>query len=360
MNVGIWQVPLDLPAAEPQGRPSGIGRVVSASRRTDIPAWYARWFMERVRQGFCEWVNPFSGQRRRVSLRPEDVAAFVFWTRNPAPLLPHLPELQRLGYTFYFHFTLNAYPRTLEPHSPPVELSVRRFRELADRIGPHRLFWRYDPIVLGQGGELRLDAAYHLRRFQQLARSLAGATGRCYTSFVSLYRKTASRLRACDFAASAAPGEPERRELARQMAELAAQFGIAVYACCDDALVDCPACRPSPGSPPTSVDARARGPICKPGVARAGEAALRVCAPGPHVHKARCVDPAVLESLREGLGRQLAARPTREQCGCFESVDIGAYDTCLFGCVYCYATRSDALARARYRAQRPTSPVLAP
>lgn len=340
-------------AAGPEKGALAACPVVSVSRRTDVPAWYARWFMERVRQGFCEWVNPFGGQRRRVSLRPGDVAAFVFWTRNPAPLMPHLAELERQGYTFYFHFTLNGYPRTLEPFRPPVELSVRRFRELAHRIGPHRVFWRYDPIVLGHGGGLQLDFAYHLDRFERLARALAGSTGRCYVSFVNLYRKTRNNLRQSGLEAVAAVPEESRRELARQMAEAAARFGIALYACCDDALVDCPGCRP----------ARAGGALAgaETGALRSHEGRRRPeCGPTGRVHKARCVDPDVLEALREGLGAHLAARPTREQCGCFESVDIGAYDTCLFGCAYCYATRSNAIARARYRRHQPYAPVLAP
>lgn len=305
-------------------------RVVSVSRRTDVPAFYARWFVGRVRAGFCEWVNPFGGQRQRVSLRPEDVAAFVFWTRNPAPLMPHLDELERRGYRFYFHFTLNGYPGALEPYNPPVELSIGRFRRLSDRIGAQRVFWRYDPVVLGRVAGRVLDEEYHVRRFEELARALEGYTERCYVSFVNWYRKVRQNLLRAGLVPLAAPGAGDaagptglevelRRHLASRLAAAAAAHGIALYACCDDALV--------------------------------GAGGVR---------KARCVDPEVIGRLRPDLGPPPGPRPTREQCGCAESVDIGAYDTCLFGCAYCYATRSRAVARARYRACRPDSPALGP
>lgn len=379
--------------------------VVSVSRRTDVPAFYARWFIGRVRQGFCEWVNPFGGQRKRLSLRPEDVVAFVFWTRNPAPLMRYLDELEASGYTFYFHFTINGYPRALEPFNPPLARSIDRFRALADRVGPDRVFWRYDPMVLGRaaaspGGTsprpachvtslhpsfdsasfrlasdsapegagaaderlLVLDADYHRRRFQAIARRLSGYTRRCYFSFVSLYGKTRRNLKRAGFEWEAGTGsggmgaggpgvtaagvcqsrgailEPgglparRRRELAGELAAIGAEHGITLYACCDDALVG------AMGEGSANQD---------PG----GPAAVR---------KARCVDPEVLGRLRPDLGLCFPLRPTRDQCGCAASVDIGAYDTCLFGCAYCYATRSTGVARRRRRAHDPTAAALLP
>lgn len=303
--------------------------VVSVSRRTDVPAFYARWFVHRVRAGFCDWVNPFGGQVQRVSLLPEHVVAFVFWTRNPAPLMPFLDELEQGGYRFYFHFTLNGYPRALEAKNPPVELSIQRFRALADRIGPDRVFWRYDPIVLGRMDGLALDADYHRRRFEELARALHGYTQRCYFSFVNLYRKARRNLSQAGLEPGVAGAQaPEdltglqaeaRRRLAADLASVGAAHGITLYACCDDALVG------------------------------AGG-----------VKKARCVDPEMIARLRPDLMISLKPRPTRDQCGCVESVDIGAYDTCLFGCAYCYATRSRAVALARYQAHRPDATLLWP
>ena len=98
--------------------------VISASRRTDIPAFYAEWFLNRVRAGFCHWSNPFSGQIYRAALAPDDVTAFVFWTRNPRPLMRHLPELDARGYRYYFHVTLTGYGRPLETHNPNPEAVI--------------------------------------------------------------------------------------------------------------------------------------------------------------------------------------------------------------------------------------------
>ncbi len=121
--------------------------IISASRRTDIPAFYAEWFMQRIRAGYCTVPNPFNrGQVSTISLAPEDVDAIVFWTRFPRPLLPHLDELDRCGYRYYFQFTLLDYPRSLETHRPDVRQAVEAFRTLAERIGPERVIWRYDPI----------------------------------------------------------------------------------------------------------------------------------------------------------------------------------------------------------------------
>ncbi|WP_324715422.1 DUF1848 domain-containing protein [Carboxydochorda subterranea] len=296
--------------------------IVGASRRTDIPAFYARWWMERVRAGWVEWVHPFGGGVRRASLRPEDVLAIVFWTRHPGPLIPYLHELEGRGYRFYFHVTVNGYPRAIEPHSPPAGAAVRAFRALADRIGPERVLWRYDPIVVGKLGGDSLDAGYHLRQFEALARQLAGATRRCTVSFVSLYAKTARRLG--QVMPGLSPGWPaqRRRELAADLAAIAWAYGMSLQACCDDALVG------------------------------AGRGEARVA-------KARCVDPELVAALRPGEELHLEPGPSRAQCGCARSVDVGAYDTCLFGCAYCYATRSQAAALARFRAHRPADTMLA-
>jgi len=123
--------------------------IISASRRTDIPAFYADWFMTRIREGFFHRVNPFnSKQVSAFSLKPEHLDAICFWTKNPKPLLQHLDELDQQGYNYYFQFTLNPYNKTFEPHVPALEERIATFKELAGRIGSERVVWRYDPIIL--------------------------------------------------------------------------------------------------------------------------------------------------------------------------------------------------------------------
>ena len=125
--------------------------VISASRRTDIPAFYSEWFMNRVRAGFCAYPNPLYQQKfYKVSLLPEDVLGFVFWTRNASPLLPHLSELDQLGFAYYFQYTVLGYPKTIDPRSPLLEVAIPSFQALSKQIGKSKVFWRYDPIVFNE------------------------------------------------------------------------------------------------------------------------------------------------------------------------------------------------------------------
>ena len=165
-------------------------RVISASRRTDLPAFYSSWFLNRLRAGFCHWLSPFGGRVHRVSLRTEDCLALVLWTRDPRPLLRHLDELT--AYRFYFHFTICGYPREIESHSPPDGVAVAAFRELARAIGPDRVFWRYDPIVVSDG---ICPASYHVSRFERLADALAGSTRRCWRRRVTCMHPAARSSR---------------------------------------------------------------------------------------------------------------------------------------------------------------------
>ena len=165
--------------------------IISASRRSDIPAFYSRWFMNRIEAGFVLVANPFnSRQIRRIRLRPDAVEAIVFWTRHAAPLLPALPRLEALGYRSLFHVTLTGYPSRLEPHLPPLEQALASFLALSRLLGPERVIWRYDPILLCNW----LPVAEHQRRFSQLAAALAGHTRQVVISFADLYGKSVRQL----------------------------------------------------------------------------------------------------------------------------------------------------------------------
>ena len=282
-------------------------KLISASRRTDIPAFYSRWFLRRLAEGFCDWINPFSGQVLHVSLRPQDTLGIVCWTRNPAPLAASLDALQQAGYRFAFHFTINGYPGELESHNPPVETAVRAFRDLARRLPADRAWWRYDPILLTQA----TPSAWHEQNFSGLAEALEGQTSRCYFSFASFYRKTRRNLDASGLPWQE-PAIGEKLELARRLSLIARRHGIDMFSCCDDQLL----------------------------AAGAG--------------KARCVDAGAFSEAPSGL----KPAPTRAGCGCTQSVDIGAYDTCAFGCAYCYATTNRRAALARLGRHDPDDTAL--
>ena len=289
--------------------------IISASRRTDIPAFYAEWFMNRVREGHVRWMNPFSKAVYEVSLRPEDVSAIVFWSKNYLPLLPHLDELDQLGYRMVFHFTITGLPKPFEPRVPDAADMVRCARTLADRYGPDAVLWRYDPVLISS----ITSPEYHLQRFSELCRMLEGAVAGCYFSFAVFYGKVLRNTEALNAETGIVCYDlpkDDRVETALRMADIAGSHGITMHSCCGDHLVG--------------------GPI----------------------RKAHCVDADLLDRLFPDRIGLLAERPTREQCGCYESKDIGAYNTCPHGCVYCYANTGKEAAMRSHANHDPLRDVL--
>ncbi len=160
--------------------------IISASRRTDIPAYYSDWFFNRIKEQYVLARNPRNFRRiSRVPLSPNVVDGIVFWTKNPAPMLAKLDKLK--DYTFYFQFTLTPYGRDMEPGIGSKQDSIiPSFQRLADTIGPERVIWRYDPVLLSDV----YTEKYHLKHFEKLAGRLSGYTRRCTISFLDMYRNT--------------------------------------------------------------------------------------------------------------------------------------------------------------------------
>jgi hypothetical protein len=293
--------------------------IISASRRTDIPAFYSEWFMNRIQAGYCTVPNPFNRKQvSRVSLRPEDVDVIVFWTRHPRPLLPHLAALDERGYRYYFQYTLMNNPRAIDPKTPPLEASLRTFRELADRIGPAKVIWRYDPIVFTKA----MGAGFHQQAFERIARALQGYTHRSVISVVDVYRKASKRLR--EMAAQGHElidydGSPSERfdELMRALVRAATDSGMEIVSCAED------------------VDLRPFG-----------------------VRPGKCVDDEYISRVFGITVTSTKDPAQRQACGCVVSKDIGMYDTCLYGCRYCYATSSFERARENHGNHDPSSPSL--
>jgi len=283
--------------------------IVSASRRTDIPACYSDWFLRCIAEGYALVRNPLNAhQVRRVDLSPEAVDGFVFWTKNPAPLLDKLDALSI--YPYYFQFTLNAYGADVEPGLPPLGARVDTFRALSERIGKERIVWRYDPILLTP----KYDMRFHTQQFERLTRSLAGCTELCTISFLDFYPKIAAAVREL---AVVEPLPEQRRELGGRLAKIAAAYGLRVDACAED------------------MDFADIGIGC-----------------------ARCVDAERLSRIAERPIKAAKDKNQRPACGCAASVDIGAYDTCPHGCRYCYATHSLKAVRHSADAYGIESPLL--
>lgn len=284
-------------------------RIISASRRTDIPAWYTPWLLNRLKAGFCYYPNPrFPARLHRVSLRSEDVVGIVFWSRNPAPLVPHLTDLDRWGYDYSFQYTITGYPRVLEPFAPPVEQALATFRSLAQRLGPRRVIWRYDPIILG--GEL--TASRHLDTFRRLADALGGATERVVVSVIDPYRKNRRQV---EESIGSVDYHPEvYRELVQQLVQEAAKRHLLMESCVEPALAI------------------------------------------PGITAGRCVDGGMFRSV--GAGTRFREHNLRPDCRCHRSIDIGANDTCPCGCRYCYATADPRKAGEAAQRHHPDWPCI--
>lgn len=263
--------------------------VISASRRTDLPAYYTPWLLERLREGRCRYRHPFTGRSHEVLLTPDAVRAIVFWSKNMGPLLPHLDSIARL-YPVVCHLTITGYPRLLEPGAPPAEQAIEQALTISGRYGPERVLWRFDPVIITPASPWdRIEAS-----FRQIASRLEGATSRCYFSFVHLYGTVRRRL-ARQGIAYVEPSLSERVERSQALAAIAREHGISLLSCCGDDLVQ--------------------------GL----------------VGKARCVDPEVLVAAGAQAEPPIRPAATRHECGCYRSTDIGAYGTCRSGCVFCYA-----------------------
>ncbi|MGB4338202.1 MAG: DUF1848 domain-containing protein [Bacillota bacterium] len=291
--------------------------IISASRRTDIPAFYSEWFMNRIRAGYCLVANPFNPkQLSRVSLLPGDVDAIVFWSKNPAPLVRHLNELDAAGYRYYFQYTICDYPAELELHVPPLDHRIATARRLADLLTPRRVIWRYDPIIVSNN----TDIAYHRRAFSRLAAALEGATTRVVVSLADYYAKVRRNLGNLERAGwrfqECSDMETECRELLAWMAQTASEHGMEIQSCSE---------------------------------------AVSLADIG--IKAGKCIDDGLLNELW-GIPLSRKDPGQRDACLCAVSKDIGANDTCLHGCRYCYATASLARAQARRRMHDPASPIL--
>lgn len=279
--------------------------IISASRRTDIPAFYAEWFLNRLQAGFVLVRNPRNPQQLgRVELSPDKVDCLVFWTKNPLPMLAALDAIDRLGYKYYFEFTLTPYDRQIERNLPAKEQLAEVFRKLSDRLGANRVDWRYDPILL-QGN---FSIAAHLEHFAKLCEALHSKTRRCILSFVDQYRhvKDIPAIQAENILV-----------LAEGFSRIAQKYDLALLSCAETIALE------------------------QFGIAHAA-----------------CIDKLKIESI---IGTAIKAKKDagqRPACGCIESVDIGAYDTCSHGCSYCYATTNADLVARKMRAHSPHSPLL--
>lgn len=289
--------------------------IISASYKTDIPAFYGRWFMNRLAAGFCRMINPYNRQVLNVSLRREETDGFVFWTKNLGPFLPHLQTLRELGYPFVIQYTITGYPRELEYAVVPWERSCEHAEEAVSLGGPRAVVWRYDPILLTS----LTPVNFHLEQFERLCDRLKGITDEVVVSFAQLYRKTIANLARIEREEGVRwwdPPNEEKRDLVSRLACLAWARGIQLTVCAQAVYAKAEGARPS-----------------------------------------RCIDA---ERLSVVAGERVCAKVkgNRPDCECHQSRDIGDYDTCPHGCVYCYSVHNWELAKERHRIHDPDGEFL--
>ena len=290
--------------------------IISASYKTDIPTFYGEWFMNRLRAGYCKMVNPYNRRVIRVSLLRDTVDGIVFWTKNVGPFLKHLPEVKDRGFPFIIQHTINGYPRALEQAVVDAQKAVEHLRQVSETFGPRVCVWRYDTIV----NSSLTPREYHIETFARLANSLEGATDEVVISFAHLYQKT---LRNMEKAATehgfiwSDPDDEWKKSLLAELAPIAASHRIRLTVCSQPQFII------------------------------------------PGCYEARCVDA---ERLADIIGGPVRAclKGSRNECGCYESRDIGEYDTCPHGCVYCYAVKDQSLAKIRYKQHDPMGESLFP
>lgn len=284
--------------------------ILSVSRRTDIPNYYSEWFFNRLKDGFLYVRNPMNfHQISEIKISPDVVDCIVFWTKNPLPMMERLDELE--AYNYYFQFTLTGYGNDVERNLPNKKTSVIPiFQELSNRIGKEKVVWRYDPIFFSN----RYNVQYHLKAFRSIAEALSGYTEKCVISFLDIYPKNKKNM---DNLLSYDLSDSELRGFAKELSNIAKENHIKIGSCAE------------------KIDLDEYGII----------------------HNS-CIDKELIEKI---IGCKLKINKDKNQrieCGCVESVEVGTYNTCKNGCVYCYANYSAKSVESNFQKYDPLSPLL--
>lgn len=288
----------------------GFEMILSVSRRTDIPSYYAEWFYIRIKEGFVCVRNPMNPRQvSEIRITPDVVDCIVFWTKNPLSMMERLDELK--AYPYYFQFTLTGYGNDVEVNLPDKKtVMIPMFQDLSNRIGRERVIWRYDPIFFSD----RYTVEYHIETFRAMAEALNGYTEKCVISFLDIYVKTRKNMEGLSYYELE---ESELRSFAKEISRIAKQNHISVGSCAEKIdLEDC-------------------------GI----------------VHNC-CIDKRLIEKL---IGCKLSVgkdKNQRKECGCVESIDIGTYNTCRNGCAYCYANLGAKNVERNAAKYDPASPLL--
>ncbi|WP_313129660.1 DUF1848 domain-containing protein [Anaerocolumna sp.] len=284
--------------------------ILSVSRRTDIPNYYSDWFYNRIKEGFLYVRNPMNAhQISKIDLSPDVVDCIVFWTKNPENMMDRLDELK--AYKFYFQFTITGYGRDVELNLPDKrQHMISVFQNLSKKIGPEKVIWRYDPILLNRNYTME----YHVKAFKEISEKLRGYTDKVIISFIDLYEKTKRNMEELNIRPFS---ESEMLELAADMAKIASNNQMDIESCAE------------------VINLQNAG-----------------------IKHGCCIDKRLIEKI---IGYKLQGekdKNQRKECGCLESVEVGTYNTCRNGCKYCYANFNDVRVADSIKRYDINSPLL--
>lgn len=284
--------------------------IISASRRTDIPTYFTDWFLNRINEKYVLVRNPMNiHQVSKIDLSPEIVDCIVFWTKNPKPMLQKLDQLQ--DYKYYFQFTLNSYDKDIEENVPLKNVEViDTFKKLSDKIGPEKVVWRYDPILINN----KYSVEYHAEYFGKLAKQLQSYTEKCTISFMDFYDKINANIKGLNIVQMKTS---DKQKIAGYLSSIASEYGLKMESCAEDIeLIDF------------------------------------------GITHASCIDAKLISRI---IGSPIDVEKDKNQrleCGCVASIDIGLYNTCLNGCKYCYANHNYNVVRKNFAKYNINSPLL--
>ncbi len=284
--------------------------ILSVSRRTDIPNYYSEWFYNRIKEGFLYVRNPMNPhQISKINLSSDLVDCIVFWTKNPANMMQRLDELQ--NYKYYFQFTLTGYGKDIEPNIPNKRKElIETFQKLSKKIGSEKVIWRYDPILLNE----KYVPEYHIKAFKEIACCLNGYTHKVVISFLDLYAKTKRNTEGLNIKEI---DNNEIIELARKMVDIAKENNLRIETCAEQ------------------IELSEIG-----------------------ITHGSCIDKILIEQIIGGKLKGIKDKGQRDECGCFESVEVGTYNTCRNGCKYCYANFSEEQVKTSVKLYDVNSPLL--
>ena len=281
--------------------------IIQTGMRTDIPAFYSKWFVNRLTEGYVLVRNPYNPSSvTRFELNPEVVDLIAFCTKNPKPMLDKMSYLKEYGQ--YWFVTITPYEKEIEPKVPPKENVMESFKALSDIVGVNSVGWRYDPIYVNQ----KYSIERHISDFECMAKTLSGYTKTCVISFIDIYKKVES-----NFPEYREVTQSERFKIGKAFADIGKKYGITIKACAEGTElakfgVDCGGC-------------------------------------------------LTIDTYEKALNERIilpSGKSQRTDCACFFGTDIGAYDSCGHMCRYCYANSNWDNVRRNMSLHDPNSPFL--